>query len=135
MAALDTNLLVRWLTHDDDTQYRVVHRLLEVARHTEQLLWVPVTVLLELEWVLRSRYRVARAAVLDAFDALLRLPELRFDREAAVERALWRFKRGGRGTDWADCLHIGLAEADNHVPLLTFDRRAASLPGARALDS
>jgi len=57
MAALDTNVLVRWLTDDDANQSAVVASLLEVAEKEEVRLFVPVTVILETEWVLRSRYR------------------------------------------------------------------------------
>jgi predicted nucleic-acid-binding protein len=93
---------------------------------------VPVTVLLELEWVLRSRYRLGRAGLIGTLDALLSVPALAFAEEAAVERALWRFKRDRR-SDFADCLHVALAEAADTLPLVTFDVRAGSLPGARPI--
>lgn len=54
MAALDTNVLVRWLTDDDAKQSAIVASLLERAATKEARLFVPVTVILETEWVLRS---------------------------------------------------------------------------------
>jgi len=132
MPALDTNVLARWLTRDDEAQFAAAQRTLAAAHATGQALWVPVTVLLELEWVLRARYRFGRAAVAATVDALLGLPDLEFDQEAAVERALWRFKRHAKA-DFADCLHLALSEGADRAPLLTFDARAGTLPGGRLL--
>ena len=63
-AALDTNILVRWIVRDDDLQTLIVAKLL--AKHINQhsSLFVPITVALELEWVLRSRYKFKKPEVL-----------------------------------------------------------------------
>ena len=53
MAGLDTNLLVRWLLEDDEEQTARTQRLFKVARANQATLFVPGTVVLELEWVLR----------------------------------------------------------------------------------
>lgn len=132
MPALDTNVLVRWLVRDDEAQFAAASRVLEAAARSGRPAWVPVTVLLELQWVLRARYRLGRAGLIATLDALLSVPALAFAEEVAVERALWRFKRDRR-SDFADCLHIALAEAENTLPLMTFDVRAGSLPGARPI--
>ena len=55
MAALDTNVLVRWLLKDDPQQTRLAQSLLLRAREHDEALWVSNTVFLETEWVLRSR--------------------------------------------------------------------------------
>ena len=130
MPALDTNVLVRWLVRDDEGQFDAASRLLDEAARSGRPAWVSATVLLELEWVLRSRYRLGRATLIATLDALLSLPALEFAEEAAVERALWRYKRDRRA-DFADCLHVALAEAAGTPPMMTFDARAASLPGVR----
>ena len=53
MAALDTNVLVRWLTDDDANQSAVVASLLGATAKNDARLFVPITVMLETEWVLR----------------------------------------------------------------------------------
>ena len=121
MAALDTNVLVRWLTHDDAQQCQAAERL-----------FVAVTVVLELEWVLRSRYRFPRADVTAALDGLLNAMELELDNEPAVEQALWRYKQTG-APDFADCLHTALTSQADQGPLWTFDERAARLEGVRLI--
>jgi len=70
MAGLDTNVLVRWLAADDDAQTAQVQALLESGRSAGKTLFVPATVVLELEWVLRACYRLDKPAM------LLRLPQV-----------------------------------------------------------
>jgi predicted nucleic-acid-binding protein len=133
MPGLDTNVLVRWLVEDDDDQVARVQKLFEAA-HTRQVpLFVPSTVALELEWVLRSRYRFDKAIVLQAFNALLETQELEFQSEAALERALHLYRQGA--AEFADCLHAGLCGAADRAPLLTFDEKAARLPEIQLSES
>ena len=90
MAALDTNVLVRWLAGDDVAQCDAVARLLHTSLAQGERFYVPVTVLLETEWVLRSRYRFSRNQVAQVMDALLGTLELELQDEPAIERALPR---------------------------------------------
>ena len=57
MSSLDTNVLMRWLVDDDAAQNARVQKLFDSIRADHGTLFVPSTVMLELEWVLRSRYR------------------------------------------------------------------------------
>jgi predicted nucleic-acid-binding protein len=133
MASLDTNVLVRWLVADDPAQTAQVHALLEAAHATATQFFVPVTVMLELEWVLRSRYRMDKPTVLLAMNALLETRELQLQAEPALERAL-HFYRQGRA-EFADCLHAGLGADAGQAPLLTFDVQASQLPQAELIRS
>jgi predicted nucleic-acid-binding protein len=51
MIAVDTNIVVRLLTQDDERQYSKILKLFQ-----EQDIFIPDTVLLETEWVLRFAY-------------------------------------------------------------------------------
>ena len=126
MPGLDTNVLVRWLMDDDPKQSTRARRLFDAARVGQAALFVPATAMLELEWVLRSRYDFNKATVLQAFNALLETQELEFQSEAALEQALHLYRQGT--AEFADCLHAGLCNAFDHAPLLTFDAKAARLP-------
>ncbi len=132
MAALDTNVLVRWLTNDDAKQCAIVARLFDEAINKGERLFVTVTVMLEVEWVLRARYQYDRRNVTTALNALLDVTELEFQTEPALEQALWLFKQAG-SRDFADCLHIALASQKGQGPLLTFDERASKSKGAKLL--
>ena len=125
MAGLDTNVLVRWLVADDDAQTARVLALLESGRTDGRAFFVPTTALLEFEWVMRSRYRLDKSAMLLAFNALLETHELDIQAEPALERALHLYRQGR--AEFADCLHAGLCAAAGQAPLLTFDVEAARL--------
>lgn len=127
MPSIDTNVLVRWLVRDEADQARSVDRLLDDA--VSEPLFVPLTVLLETEWVLRSRYRFDRGSIATTLDMLLSTTELEFQQEPAIEQAIWLFKQPA-SPDFADCLHVGLCRHAGREPLLTFDARAAKLSGA-----
>ena len=93
MPGLDTNVLVRWLVADDDDQTQRAQKLFKSAVSRQATLFVPSTVMLELEWVLRSRYRFDKNTVLQAFNALLETQELEFQAEDAFERALHAYRQ------------------------------------------
>jgi predicted nucleic-acid-binding protein len=131
MPSLDTNVLVRWLIEDDPKQVDRVRELFESTRADELTLFVPSTVTLELEWVLRSHYKFDKATVMTTFNALLETQEIEFQDEAALEHSLYLYRLGA--AEFADCLHAGLSRAANRAPLLTFDAKAARLENVEML--
>jgi predicted nucleic-acid-binding protein len=86
-------------------------------------LFVPITVTIELEWVLRSNFGLSKADVLQTLSGLLSSRELSFESERAVEVALQLFRQSP--ADFADCLHVALAAQAGEQPLWTFDKGAA----------
>lgn len=131
MAALDTNVLIRFVVQDDAAQGAAAVRLIRSGVQAGSALFVPVTVLLELEWVLRSAFGFDKAAVLHALFRLLGSFELGFESESAVEVAVAQYARSS--ADFADCLHAALAGQAGEQPLWTFDKAAAKVDGARLL--
>ena len=131
MAALDTNVLVRFLVQDDARQGAAATRLIRNGIKAGGALYIPVTVVLELEWVLRSSFTFDKASVLQTMFGLLGSFELAFESEGAVEAALGNYADGK--ADFADCLHAALAMMAQHQPLWTFDRAASKIDGARLL--
>jgi len=131
MPGLDTNVLARWILDDDPRQAARVQRLFEEAHEQQSALFVPSTVMLELEWVLRSRYRFGKEAALAAFKALLETQELEFQDEPALERALSLYRQNT--ADFADCMHAGQCGSAGHAPMMTFDGTAARLSNVELL--
>jgi predicted nucleic-acid-binding protein len=131
MPALDTNALVRCVVADDAPQRAGVRRLIEQCIAQGRTLFVPVTVTLELEWVLRSSYGFPKPDVMEALSSLFSALELSFESERALEVALQSYREGS--ADFPDCVHIALAAQAGEVPLRTFDRRAARVNGARLI--
>lgn len=118
MISVDTNVLVRYVTNDDPDQARRAAALLAGDRPV----YVPHTVLMELEWVLRAVYGLDRPAVLTAFRNVLGLPVVQIDQPSLIALTLERYERG---FDFADALH--LLGARSATPLYTFDRRFAQV--------
>ena len=110
--AVDTNLLARLLLQDDALQYQKAKALFK----TRQLFTTPVTVLLELVWVLESNGYTS-AQIISGLTALLSLPNFKPERLEALHEAL---KNYANGIDFADALHLALSH-DNQK-LLTFDK-------------
>lgn len=113
MVAVDTNVLVRLLTHDDDSQYQASYALFQ-----REQVFVPDSVLLELEWVLRHAYGFSVAEVCNALRKLLGLRNVHSSNPAVVAKALdWH----EAGLDFADALHLTIC---HKLPCLkTFDDR------------
>jgi predicted nucleic-acid-binding protein len=131
LASVDTNVLVRLLAADDATQGSHARALMQRAARTGESLYVPLTVMLELEWVLRSRYAYGKDQVLATLSSLLETRELDFQDEAAIENALHYYRRSR--VDFAECLHLGCAVSAAQLPLMTFDRAASRVEGTKLL--
>ena len=123
MTALDTNLLVRVLTNDDAVQsQRAAAFMLRQDR-----LYVLKTVLLEIEWVLRSSYGFDREAISLGLRSVIRTPNFLIQDEKAVLVALEWYEEG---MDFADAIH--LASISGESEFATFDvslRRTAERLG------
>lgn len=111
MIALDTNMLVRTLVADHPEQVAVVRQLI-----AGDSVFIPRTVLLETEWVLRSRYRKTPAELLFFFRALLEADDAVIEAVEEVSNALDWY---AHGADFADALHLAACGA---AVLHTFDR-------------
>jgi len=113
--ALDTNLLARLLLRDDVAQHARVKALLQ----TDQVFTAPVTVLLELVWVLEAN-GCAPADIERGLGLLLALPNFRPPQAEAVRAALRGY---AQGIDFADALHLALSHADD--AFVSFDKALA----------
>ena len=131
MPALDTNALVRYVVEDDVAQLAAAKRLIRKCISEGRTLFVPVTVTLELEWVLRSSFNYGKDEVMHVLSSLFSAAELTFESERALEVALQLYRKGP--ADFADCLHIALAAQAGELPLWTFDKRAARINGAQSI--
>jgi predicted nucleic-acid-binding protein len=131
MPALDTNALVRYIAADDVAQLAAAKRLIRKCVSEGQTLFVPVTVTLELEWVLRASFEYTKDEVMQVLSSLFSAAELTFESERALEVALQLYREGS--ADFADCLHVALAAQAGELPLWTFDKRAAKINGAQSI--
>jgi predicted nucleic acid-binding protein len=115
MLAIDTNVIVRYLTGDHPRQSAKARALIDGND-----VFVCTTVLLETEWVLRSVYGHAPARLASALAAFAGLARVKLEDPALIARALsWMEK----GMDFADALH--LLKAEGCEAFLSFDQSFA----------
>jgi predicted nucleic-acid-binding protein len=125
MLGVDTNVLVRYLTRDDQPQYEKARRLIDREVAKGEPILVSLLVMLETEWVLRSRYDMAKAGVITAFSALLDAADLKIEDEPSVEAAVYSWKDSA--ADFADCLIEARNRRLGCRATATFDGRALRL--------
>lgn len=124
MIAVDTNVLVRYLTNDDPEQAR---KAVAVLGGPDRIL-LTHTVLLELEWVLRAVYDLAPEIIHRSLLQVLGLANVQVEKANEVAKALSWYERG---MDFADALHFALATGVER--LLTFDQRFIKAATAQGL--
>lgn len=111
MIAIDTNILVRLLVTDNPAQSRAIQKLFE----TEEI-FVPDTVLLETEWVLRAAFDLSPTDVCTAFRRICGLHNVTVNDGQLIAQAIdWH----EAGFDFADALHLALSK--NQDAFKTFD--------------
>lgn len=115
MRAIDTNVVVRFLTADDPGQAKAARAVIETGD-----IFIPTTVVLEAEWVLRAGYGFAAMEIAAGLRGLGGLAGITIEEPAEVAQALdWL----GEGMDFADALH--LARSGQCRAFVTFDRKLA----------
>jgi predicted nucleic-acid-binding protein len=127
MLGVDTNVLVRYLIRDDQSQYEKARRLIDREVSKGEPVLVSLLVLLESEWVLRSRYELPKSEIVAAFSALLDTADLAFEDEPSVEHAIYLWKDSS--ADFADCLIDARNLRLGCRATATFDGRALKLAG------
>lgn len=109
---IDTNIVVRLLTADDEKQAKAARNIVEGNE-----IFLGVTILLEAEWELRAGYGFAPDEIARALRGLAGLPGMLVEEPAHVALALdWM----EHGMDFADALHLARS-----AEFLTFDRKFA----------
>jgi predicted nucleic-acid-binding protein len=117
MLAVDTNVIIRYLTRDDADQFAKANALIGAED-----VYVCTTVLLETEWVVRRGYRFRRDRVIAALTAFAGLPRVTLEDPVLAAKALdW----ARSGLDFAYALH--LAKGEGCEAFVTFDQRLAAV--------
>lgn len=113
MVAVDTNIVVRLLTQDDEQQYSYSLQLFQ-----KYDIFMPDTVILETEWVLRFAYNFKPEEICAAFRNLFGLPNVQLTNESMMAQVLqWH----EQGLDFADAIH--LAQCQECSAMYTFDSK------------
>jgi predicted nucleic-acid-binding protein len=126
MRAVDTNVLVRLVTRDDQKQVAAAESFISKGA------WVSNLVVVEATWVLAALYERTPAEIATAVEMLLHHRDLTIQDPDAVAAALERYRRRS-ALGFSDCLILEVARKAGHLPLGTFDRDLGKLDGAERL--
>ena len=120
MIALDTNVLARAIAAevDADATTKAQRKRAQALLSSGRQLFVPITVIEELEWVLRGAYGMPPDEIAALFEDMRAVENLTVDRLGAVSQAIAWYRRG---MDFSDALH--LAQSGLCTGLATFDKQ------------
>ena len=127
MRALDTNVLIRFVTVDDANQAAVVERLFAECHRNREHLFISIPVLCELVWVLKTGLRQTKAQVMMVIDRLVEDDLFQIEQQTLVAKALDLYRQGR--ADFADYL---IGELGSHAgcrETVTFDRALKNAAG------
>ena len=130
MTGLDTNILVRYFAKDDLEQSCKAALLIRQLT-LESPGYVSLVSLIELVWVMRSRYRLSKADLIRHLELLIGSPEIMMESQTAVTLALRRFAMFR--ADFTDCLIERLGASAGCAETVTFDVDASRFAGMRLI--
>jgi predicted nucleic-acid-binding protein len=128
MGAADTNVLLRLVLEDDESQARAARAFVK----TQAPLFVSHVVLAELSWVLASGYDFSRDAIGSVVEMLLETDGIEVQDVGVVQTAHAHHRASH--ADLADCLVLAIASRAGALPLGTFDKKLGKLVGTRRLE-
>ena len=114
MIAIDTNIIIRFLTRDDEEQYQKSYQIFA----TSKSIFIPTTVILETEWVLRFSYKLSSERIVFALSNLLGLENIVSENK---ERIIIALQWHEQGMDFADALHLSFSL--HTQAFLSFDKK------------
>jgi predicted nucleic-acid-binding protein len=114
--SVDTNVIVRLLTGDDQSQFKRAKALFEKVT-----IVITTTVILESEWVLRYAYNYEQSEITNAFKALFGLPDVNLQEPLVMSNAIEWYQQG---MDFTDAIH--LAKSQDAEGFVTFDKKLIS---------
>ncbi len=126
MRAIDTNVLVRLITRDDEKRVTAAEAFVRKGA------WVSHLVLAEASWVLGAAYDLRHADIATVVEMLLNHQQVTLQDADVVEAALHHYRQKP-ALGFSDCLVLEIAKKAGHVPLGTFDKDLSKLDGAERL--
>jgi predicted nucleic-acid-binding protein len=128
---IDTNVLIRYLTKDDASQYAKAKRLIDEAVARDEQLLIGSAVLCEVTWVLATAYEYSRGEIAEVLERILETAQFEVERAREARDALREFQSTKAG--FADALIGRINRTLGAKHTATFDRDLKSLDTFRLL--
>ena len=133
MIGLDTNVLVRYLAQDDETQAPLANRCIETRCSEKHPGFINHIVLCELTWVLKVSYKTPKSMIVQAIRQLLATKQLSIQGPSLIWEALKIYE--GANVDFADAVIVATNRRHGCNKTVTFDKGASKLLGVVNLDT
>ncbi len=133
MKGLDTNVIVRFLVRDDESQWLIANQYINQALETNQTCLINNIVLCEVVWVLRSRYKIDREQLITILENLLNTDIFRFENSDDIAWAIHQMKSGN--ADFSDYLIVRINQKSGCDETASFDVKLGQLPEVKMLGS
>ncbi|MBD2676496.1 MULTISPECIES: PIN domain-containing protein [Nostoc] len=129
MIGVDTNIFVRYLTKDDEKQWKQAAQIIEAGEQC----FIANIVLCELVWVLRGKpYQFSREEISNTIELMLQCSVFELENRSLIYQALQRFKQGK--ADLSDYLIGAIAQHNGCSSTVSFDRKLRSEQGYDLLE-
>jgi len=123
---IDSNVIVRYLIRDDEKQTPEAKAILDGCTVQEPG-FISLVALIETMWVMKRVYKVSREGILYSMTGLLASPVICVQEGKVVDEALEFSRR--ENCDMPDVLISFFGRMAGCSRTLTFDRKAANIPG------
>lgn len=129
MIGLDTNVVVRYLTRDDEAQWQ---KAVEIINQSESC-FICNVVLCEIVWVLKGKpYKYSQVEIMGTLELMLQSPKFEFENKSIIYQAINLTKQGK--ADFADYLIAGVNQHHGAIHTVTFDRKLKSAKKFKVLE-
>jgi predicted nucleic-acid-binding protein len=122
MIAIDTNILVRYLTQDDLAQAKIVDNFLKKYFGNSQSIFINNIVLCEVVWVLERGYKYTKALIASAIRSILSTEEFAFEHQNILWIALEEYEL--KSFDFSDSLIAQINKHHGAEKTLMLDKEA-----------
>ncbi len=123
MLSIDTNILIRFIVHDDRAQTRKVDTLFAQLEKDHKQAFVPSLVILEVMWVLSFSFQVNRMDIIETLLEILKIPVLKIEHGEELKELL-NFAVHNT-LDLSDLMIAYRCRVENALPVMTFDKKAS----------
>ena len=132
MKGLDTNVIVRFLVRDDETQWQIANQYIEQALQENEPCLINNIVLCEVAWVLRSRYKLNRETLITTLENLFNANLFVFENREAISWSIQQMKIGN--ADFSDYLITRINQLSGCHETASFDVKLGQSEGVKLLD-
>jgi predicted nucleic-acid-binding protein len=120
IALLDTNVLIRFLTNDNDTKYKKLYTFFESLELGEIRVELKLIVLFQVIFVLQSFYRVPKEEIVAGLTDLFKYKGITIKEKKTVQRTLEIWHEVN--VEIVDCYLVACLEKDGQSILYSYDR-------------